>query len=46
MEKIPDYIPLQRNSFGKTLGKIPRFWENIISRIVFSAFLFYFLYSK
>jgi hypothetical protein len=27
MGKIPENIPLQRNSFGKTLGKIPRFWE-------------------
>ncbi len=27
MEKTPENIPLQRNTFGKTLGKIPRFWE-------------------
>ena len=27
MEKNPENIPLQRNSFGKVLGKIPRFWE-------------------
>jgi hypothetical protein len=45
-EKSQKTYPYREIVLGKLWEKFLDFGKNIISRIVFSAFLFYFLYSK